>query len=522
MPKVRRAPALPLKRPDDEFVNEAVTDPRFFLVRRFAPGYFSLPRVWQQRVLGLVIVLLVLLGIVIGARLTFWLPPVARWLSGEAKRAVAERLAGAEIVGGVHVGWFGSVRLEDLRLAGPPGSEQATLSAQEVVVEPSLGALLGGHLRPKAIDLRWVRLHPGPKGEALRELLHRAEAKRGAAAATPAAPPGPHSQPPLVQVRDLYVDLPTKNATETATLGPLSFKARWWHEASELHWDIAGGLLEGKSGSFAFRGQWDGPSETGKVRAELDKLRFVDLPPGWFQGFSAQPLDGSISGDIEAERTADEAVFGSAHLKTAALSVSWPRLASEPVAPLDVGVQGSWRWDPAPRTFSLNQAKISLNGGDVDLVTTVSLGPPKTLEVDLSVDQLDLQKTINSLPPALQPPPEAPRVEGTLKAELSFGGPIGDLDDIEIHRADVDLAALRLAAKHNPAADFLRRPFKYTPRDSEGAHQSFEVGPGNPHYVPYSTLPNYVPRSVTWSEDAGFFGHHGFDFDEIKDSIAAT
>jgi membrane peptidoglycan carboxypeptidase len=29
-----------------------------------------------------------------------------------------------------------------------------------------------------------------------------------------------------------------------------------------------------------------------------------------------------------------------------------------------------------------------------------------------------------------------------------------------------------------------------------------------------------VPRSITMSEDAGFFGHHGFDFDEIKDSIA--
>jgi hypothetical protein len=527
LPKLRRDPERPPRRlapaPSDDhshdFDDEALTDPRFFLVRRFAPGYFSLPRVWQRRIIAAGIALLVLLGVVIGARLTFWLPPVAHWLSGEAKRAVAERLAGAEIVGGVHIGWFGSVRLDDLRLAGAPGSDLPTLSAQEVVVEPSIGALLSGHLRPQSIDLRWVRLHPGAKGEALHELLGRVEAKRSAAAGKPVVPhaSGP---PPLVQVRDLYVDLPTKNATETATLGPLSFTARWWHEESQLHWDVSGGLLEGKAGHFACRGELDATAGTVKARAELDKLRFVDLPPGWFQGLSMQPLDGSISGDIDGERTTEGAVFGSAHLNTTDLSISWPRLAAVPVAPLDLGVQGSWRWDPAPRTFSFNQGKISLNGGDVDVVTTVALGPPKTIEVDLSVDQLDLQKTIDSLPPALQPPAEAPRVEGSLKAELSFGGPLGDLDDIEIHRADVDLAALRLATKHNPAADFLRRPFRYTPRDNEGAHQSFEVGPENPHYVPYSSLPSYVPRSVTWSEDAGFFGHHGFDFDEIKDSIA--
>ncbi len=43
--------------------------------------------------------------------------------------------------------------------------------------------------------------------------------------------------------------------------------------------------------------------------------------------------------------------------------------------------------------------------------------------------------------------------------------------------------------------------------------------PQNPNFVPISDLPRYVSRAVTTSEDAGFWFHSGFDFDEMKESI---
>jgi membrane peptidoglycan carboxypeptidase len=45
------------------------------------------------------------------------------------------------------------------------------------------------------------------------------------------------------------------------------------------------------------------------------------------------------------------------------------------------------------------------------------------------------------------------------------------------------------------------------------------VGPGNPAFVPYAETPQLLVRAVTASEDAGFFGHRGFDFREIADAV---
>ncbi|MHB8418006.1 MAG: transglycosylase domain-containing protein [Myxococcales bacterium] len=513
-PILRRASAPSPHRLADEPDEDALTDPRFFLVRRFAPGLLALPLVWRRRLRAAAAVAGSLLGLLVALRLAFWLPPISRWLAAEAHRAVSERLRGAEIRGGVHAGWFGSVRLDDLRVPGPTPGAPPTLSAEEVIVRPALGQLLRGRLRVADIELRWVRLHPGVRGEALKPLLARPET------APSAAPRRERRAPPSVSVRDLYVDLPLQNAADTATLGPLSFRARWSHEKGSWSWDVEGGLLDGHAGRFSLTGQADPASGSARAVAKLDRVKLVELPPGWFQGLSMQPLDGAISGEIAGERSASGAALGKTRLEITGLSLSWPRLDPQPVSPLDIGASGDWRWEPASRAFSVTNGKLSVNGGVLGVQAAVTLGQPRSIDVDLSIAQLDLQKTIDALPKALQPPPQAPRVEGELAAELSFGGPLGDLDGIEIRRAEVDLKSLRQAAKHDPAAEFLSRPFRYTPRDDEGPHRTFEVGPSNPRYVAYASLPGYVPKAIVASEDAGFFGHHGFDFDEIKDSIA--
>ena len=44
------------------------------------------------------------------------------------------------------------------------------------------------------------------------------------------------------------------------------------------------------------------------------------------------------------------------------------------------------------------------------------------------------------------------------------------------------------------------------------------VGAANPDFVPVAELPAYVIRAVTTCEDAGFFGHQGFDFAELRNA----
>jgi membrane peptidoglycan carboxypeptidase len=131
-----------------------------------------------------------------------------------------------------------------------------------------------------------------------------------------------------------------------------------------------------------------------------------------------------------------------------------------------------------------------------------------------------MQSAIDSLPDALRPPLQAPRVEGALSGDLEVRGVLGKWDELQILRAELDLSGLKQAAQREQVSSFLERPFEFTPGTQEPPERSFEVGPGNPRFTLIASLPSYVVRAVVLSEDAGFYGHHGFDFDEIKESIS--
>ncbi len=518
LPKLRLPSPLPFRT--DEGEGDAPTDPRFFLVRRLAPRFYALPERWQRRILRAAAALGAIVAAVVALHVVVSVPPLSQWIDGRARRAVSERIAGAEIRGGVHVGWLGSVELDDLRLGAWPDGAVPVLSAERVTVRPTIGALLHGTLRAASISLRWVRLHPGRGGEGVHALLR--QMGHTAHPAPPTAAGAAAHAPPVVRIRDLYVDPPTEAGAGLGTLGPLSLDVRWAHDGTRLRWTIDGALLDGRSGRFSVEGRADRATGAGEAQVRFERLRLVDLPPAWFQRFTARVLDGTLGGVLSVRRGEDGAVSGTARVALDGLSVAWPRLDPEPVSGLSFSLEGPFTWRPATKTFQTQKARIDLGGGAIDVDLRLALAAPRSVDVEVSLgDGLDLQKTIDSLPRAFQPPSNAPRVEGSLKADIALGGPLGEgLDGIEIRKADIDLRGLRQAARRDGDADFLRKPFRYTPRDDEGPHRSFEVGPANPHFVAIASLPPYVPRAVVASEDGGFFGHHGFDFDEIKDSIA--
>ncbi|MGB8931047.1 MAG: biosynthetic peptidoglycan transglycosylase, partial [Anaeromyxobacteraceae bacterium] len=83
----------------------------------------------------------------------------------------------------------------------------------------------------------------------------------------------------------------------------------------------------------------------------------------------------------------------------------------------------------------------------------------------------------------------------------------------------LDLAPLRAAARRAPAVP-LRSPFTWRPEVETGHAPAIRIGPENPSFVPLATLPEHVVRAVTASEDAGFWGHSGFDFEELRNAFA--
>ncbi len=458
---------------------------------------------------------LVLLLLPLAASALLRLPPIARALSDRARRALLDRLPGAELMGEVRVGLTG-VEIHGLRWAGPAPAAPPTLSAELAVVRPDLAALASGRIQPRSIELRWVRIHPGPRGEALRALLSRA----GGHPRSSSPRPGAASRPPELRIRDLYVDMPTLDAEGSTTLGPLELRLDWRRTSrGTVELRLHGGLLDGRGGRFSVTGSLSRETGAGTLGFELRGLRAADLPPGWFGDRGVELPAGTIDGAFEGRRSEKGEMEGHGSLAAEGLAIVWPRLDPKPVGPIAGSIEGDVAWDPDSRRLSLRAGRAHFAAAVLDADGALTLSGARPVELRIDAPAVDLQKVVDALPAPLRPPPEAPRLEGTFSARFALRGPLRKPDEIEFERAELDLGGLREAARRDGEEGFLRRPFEYRPKAPDGPQRIIEVGPRNPRFVPYASLPQWVARAVVVSEDGGFFGHHGFDFDEIKESI---
>jgi membrane peptidoglycan carboxypeptidase len=149
--------------------------------------------------------------------------------------------------------------------------------------------------------------------------------------------------------------------------------------------------------------------------------------------------------------------------------------------------------------------------GDIRLV------PGHPFSLSLRADGLDFASAVAALPKALAPPSTVPRPAGELDARAVVAGPLLSPSAWTLSAA-LDLSRMRAAARAAPPVA-LRAPFVHRPTAS-GAAPAIAVGPTNPDFVPIAELPVHVVRAITTSEDGGFFGHEGFDFDELRNALA--
>jgi penicillin-binding protein 1A len=441
-------------------------------------------------------------------------PPVSTALQQEATRAVSARFPGA-LVGTVRVGLFGSVTLRGFEMPGPELDSPPTLTADRLIIHPAWLDVLRGHFRAASLELRWVRLHPGPSGRWARSLLHRAPPKREEPAGREPASPTPAE----LIVRDLFVDLPFAGSNAPLALGPLDLRGRWFRGEGEWHFQVTGDLLDGEGGRFAAIGRRTDRGEV-FIEANVDKLLVTDLPPGLLRRADLELSDGRISGRLSGTFETAEGLTaeGTIEARVDQGRLDWPRLAEGPVTPLQLGLSGDYRWAPAERTLYVRHGQVTVGGARAELDGALSFSSPPTLEVEVRVVHLDLQGTIDTLAVQMRPPPEAPRVEGDVSADIAVRVELSRWDSLQLRRAELDLAG-RTKGGGRGGDNWMRQSFLYQPSQTEENPRAFEVGPGNPHFVPISAVPQVLIKAVLLSEDAGFYGHHGFDFEEIRDSL---
>ena len=435
-------------------------------------------------------------------------------LRDRVEAALAAKLGGVELGSHSEVDWSLRLSFGPVRIAPEPGSP-VVLEMERVRVRPRWTALLAGRLEPGLVQLRTVVLRPGTHLENLRALAKRLQSK-------PAAPPkegapAPSPRLPRLEVEDLRIELVSSQDGHPLDLGAWDAQVEVSGGTSARVLDLAVQRDGGGEARSVVRWARDQPFQ---VEGGLEGMPLRPLIELLGQRVGVRATAGSVTcringllpsdlmrGELEVEGRID------------GLFLEGSRLATEPVGPWRLSGAGTVDWDRTTREVRLRDGHIGFGENDslrVNVEGVYEGTRTPRFRAEARVDQLRYQDAVDALPPQFSLGNEAPRIPGLLDARVRVSGPVRDPEQWVLD-VKLDLAGLRAASKATPF--FLRGPFIYRPVDAAGHTRELWVGPQNPNFVPISELPRYVSRAVTTSEDASFWFHPGFDFDEMKESI---
>jgi penicillin-binding protein 1A len=407
------------------------------------------------------------------------------------------------------VSWRGVITVGPFVLQDAGG--EPLIEVERIQIRPSYLRLLRGHLEPATVTLDGVRLHSDARGERLLRLRRRLQGRPGAAAGSSGAQAS--ALPSKIFLTDVRVELePAQAEGKPAVLGP--FNARVLRTDVGLHAELQ---VEPK-GSLELdleRGQGKPLS----VRVAIHALPLERLLPSVG---GVELLQGIAEGTISLQQPEPHGLATLAvNASIRELTAQGERLDPEPMGPMRVGLRGTFKLEPKQRQFSVDDGRLLLgtDGLEVPFEAGAGLLPEPHFNLDVRFGPANLSQLIAALPPQLRPGEAAPVTDGPLRAEIRAQGPLRRPEAWSVD-VKLDTVALKQSARALPFP--LREPFPYTPQDQAGSSRTFTVGPRNPGFVPIDALPAILPLVVTTSEDASFFAHNGFDFDELRDSFASV
>jgi len=439
--------------------------------------------------------------------------PAQRALRERVVAELAVRLPSARLEGRVYVDAAFRLVMGPV-VVGPPGGGAPLLEVDRVTVRPRLWRLVIGHLEPGSVTLQGMRVHAGRRGERFADL---------ARALRPGKPPaaGPRHDapaPPRVVFSGLEVGFEgSPSRPKPFVLGPLGGRIRLDRLGERTHASIATAGPGSTRG--AVEAEWGGGP--GALRLRLQGLGAEALPEGLRAELPFGIQAGAVDLSFEAPRLETLSLGeGQLTLATRGLAVFAERLAPEPVGPLSIHAAGRLRWDAAAQSAALMDATVALDeAGRAALKVDFSVAarPEPHFELAVRATSVDWAALTASLPPALAPPRGAPGLTGRVAGALTIAGPLHQPAE---WRIDGEVDPSRLAPAPPNGGPDLARPFVHDATLTRGGRRQVIIGPGNPAFVPLGELPNILVRAVLESEDAGFYGHKGFDLSEIQEALS--
>ena len=446
-----------------------------------------------------------------GAHLFADSPASRARIRARAERLLADRLGPAE-VGPARVDWLFRAELGALAVpASRPGAE-ALLRVERVVVRPRIASLLRGRIEPGTVTLEGVRVVPGPGAVELRRAWERLRSRPAGSG------PGAAAALPDLHLRRLEVVLGAEGERSPA-VGPLDVDVALDRDAEGTRLRVRLGLPGGGGGTLELRRGAAGAA----IVAELEASLPGDLPRALAARLPADLTVDRLKARFDARGGPDlRSGTGALHAEARGVRASGPRVGPEPLGPFAARLDGAIGWDAAARRATLDAGRIELGHSfqvAASIHGTAEWGAGPHVALELRGDDVPWSSLLSALPPDLQPPESAPRVDGPLSGRLAVSGPPALPSDWTVE-AELDLDAMRRAARSGPPGP-LAAPFHWRPLDPppDEAPRDILVGPANPSFVPLPDLPPHLVRAVTASEDAGFFAHRGFDFQEIARAL---
>jgi hypothetical protein len=435
-------------------------------------------------------------------------PAVRERIHARALDLLRSKLGTVELAEPVKVDWAFRAWLGPLRVpATTPGAEPL-LSIEWIRVRASLAGALAGRLEPASVRLYGVRLAPGERGQELDAALERWRSRRG-----PPGPPAPaaRSRDPVIYLLGLTVVVPWRG--RTVAMGPVDGRLERSGAADGERIEADAWLPRGGHLQLHVRRS---PEGRGWAFDATARLEAADLPAAARSvGLRAE------SGDLILElsgATSSEGARATLRGTLARLRLRGERLGPDPVGPLAASGEAELGWTRSTRRLELRRGRIAPLGPlRLDVEGALKLGGDPSFTLSVVVPPVEYRALVGALPAALAPPAAAPRPPGHFGGSLKLAGPLTPLIGWTVSAA-LDLTPMRAEARAESPSPLLSS-FVAHPDGDDGV--AVRLGPPNPAYVPIAELPEHVVRAVTTAEDAGFFGHQGFDFAELLDALAA-
>jgi len=389
-----------------------------------------------------------------------------------------------------------------LPVAAIPGKRgRASRTASAAPVAPIVPALL-----PQPADAS-PPLLPVPD-------IHRLRARVALLAKTAAARVAPEA---IARVDGLSLRYESANAP--LTLGPGTASAS--REPDQLAIDFSTATAR-DSPPLAVRASV--PLDRGDVRVTLSggPIALASLGVHEGAGGLAEVDRALVSGKGSVVLAdAGEALTFDVDLGVRGLGIRQPRISTDPVRGLDVGVSARGVIDDKG-VLRLDDAEAALGSLQVRARGRLEEAPDHTSgSFSFDAPVAACQSLLESIPSALLPELRGAAMRGTFGGRGVVTFDSRRLDDLVLDYDVDDLCKMAVVppalAKEQFAGAFSHRV--YTP---EGEIVEEETGPGTPSWTSIDAISPYMQVAVLTTEDGAFFHHRGFNHAAIRSSLIAN